>query len=111
MVVIVSAVMVIGVKESCFMNKIFTLINLAATLCIVVFGLPSINFDFWNIKSPHVRMDSPEPVLYLRFDFNGYCLFSTWQTGQMRRPMSRTHVRSQDALEKEAFYLLASKAS
>ena len=48
------AVMVIGVKESCFMNKIFTVINLAATLFIIGFGMPSINFKFWDIQSPRV---------------------------------------------------------
>jgi amino acid transporter len=42
--------LLIGVKESTFMNKIFTILNIAVISLITICGAVRINFSNWHIR-------------------------------------------------------------
>ena len=43
-----------GVKESSFMNKVFTMLNLSVILFVIVFGATKTDIHNWHIKPDEV---------------------------------------------------------
>lgn len=50
LVSIVTCLMIIGVKESSFINKIFTMLNITVLSFIIITGATKANFDNWSIS-------------------------------------------------------------
>lgn len=53
LVIIVTCFMIIGVKESSIMNKIFTLLNISVLVFIIITGITRIDLTNWT-KNPKV---------------------------------------------------------
>ncbi len=51
LVIVVTGFMIVGVKESTLMNKIFTVMNVSILSFMIVCGATKANFDNWKIKS------------------------------------------------------------
>ena len=47
----VTGLMIIGVKESSFVNKMFTLLNVATLTSICLIGATKVDFSNWNLKT------------------------------------------------------------
>lgn len=46
--------MIIGVKESSFLNKIFTLLNIIVLMFIIITGATKINFNNWSLSTKNL---------------------------------------------------------